>query len=391
MAVVRCPECGNRLRTNYCDMCMKTVPFPGLQKKATNWQARKYESPYEEDHTCIDFDEGKPRKHTATVRTFTVPTKKKAQTQTKKKKVTTIAVVLAVISLMSSLGSLFEGISEEFGEPVPEPDYAVDVYNDEYVPGSGVDGLEFSAVVPAQIYHSEGISITVESSGSYYDDFAVLVEIVNDTDQDITVSTNLLSVNGVMLPTSGMYLDAPAGEATQAYLTLYSYDLEEVGIKQVANVQFGLDIWETDEYTDIDSVELITLETDVGAFVQTVDDSGEELYNDGSVRLVLKEVEVDSYADGTMKLFAENLSGNMVTISAPNFQINGEEIDVFLWNTLRSDTCSISNTYLYDLDDLGIKELSEIEEISFDLHIEYMEDWYVEQAINETIVIDMTD
>ena len=388
MSVVRCPECGNRLKTNYCDMCMKTVPFPGLQNKSNNWQSRKYESPYEEDHDCIDFDEVEKPKRTyrKTVVTSFGNASKRKTTDQKKKKITTIAVVMAIISLVSSLSSLFEDISSD----VPEPDRSVEVYNDAYVPGGQVDGLELSSVVPAQIYYTEDIAITVESSGSYYDDFAILVEVVNNTDKDITVSTNMLSVNGVMLPTSGMYIEAPEGETTQDYLTLYSYDLEEVGIKQVAYIEFGLDIWETDEYTDIDSVELIILETDVGAFVQTVDDSGVELYNDGSVRLVLKEVEVDSYADGTMKLFAENLSGNTVSISAPNFQINGEAFDVFLWNTLRSNTCSISNTYMYGLDDLGIKELSQIEEISFDLHVEYMDDWYVEQTINETIVIDMT-
>ena len=27
MNVQRCPECGQRLNTNYCDICMKKVPF----------------------------------------------------------------------------------------------------------------------------------------------------------------------------------------------------------------------------------------------------------------------------------------------------------------------------------------------------------------------------
>ena len=63
MAIQRCPECGQRLKTNYCDICMRKVPFAGKRTKAVldPWE---YSSAHREEkgHQCVSFGDETPKK-----------------------------------------------------------------------------------------------------------------------------------------------------------------------------------------------------------------------------------------------------------------------------------------------------------------------------------------
>ena len=86
MSVRRCPECGNRLTSNYCDICMRRVPFAGL-RSGRDLDPWDYSSAHreEEDHECVSFDTPKPASHKKPVLKPVFPKSKSAKKTGKKK------------------------------------------------------------------------------------------------------------------------------------------------------------------------------------------------------------------------------------------------------------------------------------------------------------------
>ena len=384
MYVQRCPECGGRLNTNYCDICMRKVPFGGvkLAKRRDPWDSRDGSSAHrmEKNHECISFsDDQKPKKTT-----FTKPQRKTVAPN--KKGASVVAIILAVFSLLPAIF----GLVEEFtgSEQVLEPEY--NVYEGFVVAGDpGAEDVP--NVVAGEIYNNDGIRITVDDAGLSYGEYTVLLTIYNETDQNISVSMDLVSANGYMVP-YGVYHDIRAGRSEQTYITFYSHELEKAGITQVADVAFVLDVYETDSYEEIVVREPVAFETDYdGSAEAAVDISGLELYNDGSFRVILRDIMLDDYGDCQLDLYMENLSGSTVNVYSGAVAVNGEAVSGYISKMLRSDTRAADRAYIYELDeraDLDIEELSQIKEITIDLYVEYMDGWDIVESFSEAVTFE---
>ncbi len=397
MQVVRCPECGNRLDAGWCHMCMKRIPILA-QKKEEPWRQRSYAQ--DTDHKCISFDQpqqkvrthataGSAEKPAFDIRKPTAWTStKKGASKQPKKQATIIAVVLAVISLVSTV---FEGVDTIFEDAmIPEPGYEIIVNEDDWA-----DYVEESGLMdPAVIYEDECLRVTVDSMGRYYGEHALVVTIQNDRQQNVTVSSEMLCVNGYVLSTSCLFAQVGAQETMQHYLCLDGEELEDAGITQIGTVTFELDVYDTDDYTPIAEVGPVTLETaNAQDFVQTVDDSGEILYEDNGVKLVFKSV-VNRYDDCyTMVLYLENATDETVVFSDNGIFINGEQTDSMLWNILPPNTRRVDRIYLYDMEQWGITDLSQIQDVAMELRIEFVEgidQWIIRETVNEKIWVELS-
>ena len=376
MYVQRCPECGQRLNTNYCDICMRKVPFGGvkLANRRDPWENRDGSSAHrwEKDHECISFADGKKAKKT-TYRSYRKAANKKGAS--------VVAIILAIFSLLPAVFGLIEEAVDSIS--VREPEYSI---SDGFV-AAGEPGAEnVPGVIFQEIYNANGIRITANSAGLSYGDYTIFVTIHNDTDQKIAVDFNLVSVNGYMVP-FGLYQDVKAGKSEETYLTFYNGDLEEAGIEQIADVSFVMDVYDEDTYEDIVTGELLTIQTDyTGTAESAVDIYGLELYNDGDFRIVLTDVTLPGYDDCELTLYAENNSGDKVNVSCEEMWINGETAQGYYSKTLRTDTRAIDRLYLYDLEELNIEALSDVEDISLELYVEHMDGWDILESKRETVI-----
>lgn len=380
MKIQRCPECGIRLKSNYCDICMRRVPFKGVPDKQTFQHINGSSAHREEKHDCIDF--GTPVKKQKTVRQVQFPRKKAPDLA--KKKGTVIGIVIAILSVLTPLMGLIDEAIESV-EPAPEPE----AYIQEGYIAAGDPGAEnVPELVADELYNGNGIRITADSAGLSYGDYTVFVTICNETERDVTVSTDLLSVNGYMLP-FGIYHDVKAGDTEQTYLTFYEYELEKAGITDIARVEFILDVYDMDSYEDIVTGELLTLETEIAKdYEQPVSAYGWELYNDDSVSILLQDMQMDDYGDVEIELHMENLSGNEASVCVERAWINGEEASCFLWDRLRPDTRAVDSINLYEMEELDITQWEQIEEITLELTVEYMDDWEILVTASEAITFD---
>ena len=382
MNVQRCPECGQRLNTNYCDICMKKVPFGGvkLANRRDPWESRDGSSAHrmEKNHECISFEKTETK-------SFRMPVKKQ-NSANRKKAAPGLGILLAVLSLLPALFGLFEEAVDSVA--VPEPEY--NIYEG-FVLAGDPGAEDVPSVIAGEIYNANGIRITADDAGLSYGDYTVLMTIYNDTEQDISVSMDLVSVNGYVMP-FGVYQDVRAGESAQTYLTLYGYELEKTPIVQVAEVVFSLEIYEENSFENLVMGELVAIKTEYdGNAEPAVNISGLELYSDGSLSVILRDVYMYDYGDCELNLYMENLSGSTVNVYSGEIMVNGEAVSGYISKTLRPDTRAIDNGYIHELDErvgLDIEELSQIEEITIDLYVDYMDGWDIVETISEKITFD---
>ena len=359
----RCPECGQRLKTNYCDICMRKVPFGGvkLSNRRDPWEIRDASSAHrtEKDHKCITFEKEAKKP-------FSIPLPKKTAPD-KKKATSVVAIVLAILSLLPALFGLIEEMSVP--EPAPQPEPLTGQYEG-FVP----------AIEPCEIYNDRGVSVVVDYVDLYYDDYTVFMTVVNESQEDIVVGTDLLSVNGFMHQSS-FYAEVEAGSSVQESLQIDSWEMERDGIQEVAEIAFFLNIY-PDDFSDVVQSELITLRTDAAPiYEQPVFPEGWGLYISDDVKWNLVNCS-DNYGNYELDFYMENLSQSVISISTPVIYINGVQSDGYLWTTLRPGTRSNCEIYLYAD---GVDTLEEIEEISMEVLIEYVDGYEITDSRTETI------
>lgn len=375
MQVHRCPECGGRLKSNYCDICLRKVPFKGAPAKQT-WQHVDGSSAHrDEGHECISFDDvgEKPKSF------HWIGKPHQTKTRTAKKKGAVVGIILAVISVVSSLFGLVE---EAVDSVSPEPYVNV---HDGFVEAGEFGAENVPDVVAGELYNANGIRITADSAGLSYGEYAIFMTIHNDTEQDISVSADWFSVNGYMYA-YGMYQDLKAGDSVQTSLIFYEDELEKAYITEVAQVEFVLNVYDADSYEDIITGEVITVETEIAdSYDQPVSAYGWELYNDGSVYVLIRDMQMDGHGDCQLEVHMENLSGSTASVYVEGVWVNGQEVSGHLWSTLRPDKRDVDSIYLYEMDRLGITDWDHVEEMTLELYVEYMDGWDVVETVSESI------
>lgn len=384
MAIHRCPECGGRLNTNYCDICMRKVPFAGArpQKHRDPWE---YSSAHREEagHKCITFDmtqADRPKqtftknKTTFTKQTPTFPKTKSAK-KSDPKKATIVAVALALLSLLPTVFGAIEDL--HIDNPTPE-------YNAEaFAPDA-----DLPVVQPTGLYSNGEIEIYADSLGLYYDEPSLSFLIENQSEQDIDVVIEKVSVNGYMVD-YGMTTEVNAGDSCQAFLCLYRYALENANIQQIAYIDFNLRIYDRDSYDQIGYVEAMRVETDIAdSYTQYVDRSGLEVYNDGSTCVMLRDITLSGYGSGEIGVFVENASSDDVMVYTTDVYINGQKADGYLGCSLTPGTCAVTSVYLSDLEALDIQELDQIKEVTLELYVDYMDGWELLETNSVSVTVE---
>ena len=353
MQTHRCPECGNRLTSNYCDICMRRVPFAGLRSNRDRdpWDSSSAHR-QEKDHTCVTFDKPKP----VTLK----PVFQKKSNKQMEKKMPALALILAAVSLIGLLGDLREDFNTN--EPVPEPEYNAEAFSPE---------ADLPVFQPETLEIGDEIFITSETMGQYYDEPALSFVVDNKSDMDIDVTVEQVAVNGYMID-AGMSMEIPAEESCQGFLCLYRYDLEKVGIQQISQIDLRLRVYDRAGYQEIYYLDLWTLQADTADnYTPSVDRSGWEMIRDSGLSVRLQDVQL--YGNGSFELLLhlENLSEDTVSLYPTAVSVNGQEAECSLWATLLPGTCAVGSVYIDGLYDQDMEELSRITEIDLQYVIEY--------------------
>ena len=230
-------------------------------------------------------------------------------------------------------------------------------------------------VAETVLYEADGIKVTAKSLADGLLGTEVKLLIENDSSKNILITSSSVSANGYMMPTAALYAEVAAGKKANESLTLMSSELDQCGIETLAEMQFYLQIQDPETWETIKTTDLITLATSATGYTQSVDDSGDVLYNENGYKVVCKGLKQDIIWDGTVVFYMENNSNKAVSIYAENVSVNGFMQEVGLWSDLRPSTKMIDGMSMIDLSDLEITNIDEIKTIEFNLRIVDAETW----------------
>ncbi len=211
--------------------------------------------------------------------------------------------------------------------------------------------------------------------------------IENNSGQDLTFQCNDASINGYMVDTI-MSVDVVSGKKANESLIFSSSDLELSGIETIADLEFEFHIFTTsdwDDYLDTDSIQIKT--SVASSYEYSFDDSGNLVYNDQDVKIVVKGLAEESslYSPGII-VYIENNSDDDITVQTRDVSINGFMVDAIFSSEVEDGKRAV-DAITFLTTDLEENAITGIENIELSFHIFDSDDW---ETIVDTDVVTLS-
>ncbi len=303
------------------------------------------------------------------------------------KRVMIVSVLLAAgVLTLSACGSDAADAEDEVEEQ--EESTELSLIDDEIKTSDTV--FTEAEIEDTELYNAGGVTVTAtefDANAEFGPEIGI--RVTNDSDRKVDVIAKEVAVNDYMMDTGLLYVMANPGETSEGEITLYSYDLDARGIDTVATVAITIGVMDDETYEEIGSGERITLTTSAADdFTQSVDDSGEVIYDSDGIRVVNQGLKQDGSWDGDLVLYIENNTDRHIGVAGLNVSVNGvEEEYKSFWADMDADTRAVAGMYLLDIEDQDIESLGDVREISFNIQIidqDAMEELVVSDPITLT-------
>jgi len=220
------------------------------------------------------------------------------------------------------------------------------------------------AIESTVIYDEGGVKVTAKSlslNGLLGPELDVLIE--NNTDKNLTIQAQNVSVNDFMISTI-FSSDVPSGKKANDAIVFESWSLEASKVDKIAGIELYLSIFETDSLDDYAISDKITIQTSVAdSHTQQVDRSGKTVLDEGGITIICKGIDHEGFLGPEIVFLIENNSEYDITVQVGSFSANGFSIDpVFSSDVLSGKRIVDSMTVLQsDMEDNEIETISEIE------------------------------
>lgn len=239
------------------------------------------------------------------------------------------------------------------------------------------------------IVDQDGIVITVksfENDESHGPTF--ILQIDNSTDKDLIMNSDLATVNGITVDTM-LACDVMAGDVVEQELYINKYDLDISEITTIKDIEISFSAYDVATYTIIFKSDVVLFSTNVDAsFTQSIDDSGIAVYEDGGIRVVMKEDVIENEnGDMYLRIFVENNTDVAVSVSTGNVLVNGSPITASFASYVPAG--KVDYVYMaFGTGDLKANEIVSINEIEFSLYgyeFDSLEELFAKDNIKITI------
>lgn len=234
----------------------------------------------------------------------------------------------------------------------------------------------------------EGIKITAKSLDSdafFGAEIKLLIE--NNSGENLTFQCRNSSVNGYMI-NSLMSVDVVNGKKANDTLTLSSSDLEMCGIDTIADMEFSFHVFNSDTWnTYLDTPQLEMKTSAYDTYEYFFDDSGDLIYNDNGIKLIIKGLlNDDSIFGPSIVVYIENNSNDNITVQTRDISINGFMIEPIFSSDVLIGKHAV-DTITFFASDLEENDIAEIQDVELSFHIFDLDSW---RDIVDTDVISVT-
>ena len=228
----------------------------------------------------------------------------------------------------------------------------------------------------AVVFDQGGIRITAKSfdaKGVFGPEIKLLIE--NDSDNSVTVQSRNTSVNGYMVETL-FSADVASGKKANDSLTIMSSYLDIAGITTVAVIEFSFHIFDSETWETIYDSDPITIETSAAeGYTYSFDDSGNQVYNEDGVEIVVKGLsDSSSWLGPEIVVYISNTSDRGVTVQARDVSINGFMVEPFFSCDVAQGKHAI-DTVTFMSTELEENEIETIESVELSFHVFDLDTW----------------
>lgn len=178
------------------------------------------------------------------------------------------------------------------------------------------------AVEEQIIYNNDDIKVTVTGFDQDSSNVWLTVLAENNSDKDIILQSRKSSVNGYMCDFI-FSCDVAAGKKANDKIKISNHDLDKCGIGKITDIEFVLCIADNTFTNNTYSDTIHITRNLVEPAPQVYDDSGDIAFENDSIKIVVKHMDVDSFGDASFWFYIENNSDSTVVIQSRNTSING--------------------------------------------------------------------
>lgn len=192
----------------------------------------------------------------------------------------------------------------------------------------------------------------------------IQLQIKNNSNENIAVTLNSMSVNNYMVTDDLFYCDVAAGKTGNDTIYLSDSFLKSAGIETVADIVMDFRISSSDTYETLFDVKDVELPTDAfGSISQPSLDEGKELYNQDGIRIIAQYVDENSFWGTAVELFIENTSDKDVLIQCDNMSINNFMVEGYFSLQVNSGKMAVDaiDVLSTDLEKNNIDQVNDVE------------------------------
>ena len=235
---------------------------------------------------------------------------------------------------------------------------------------------EAEATIEEQVLvDQDGVKITAKSMSTslFGPELKILIE--NDSDVDLCVQTRNASVNGFMVDTM-ISEEVAAGKKTNTSITFSASALSECGITKFAEMEFYFHVFREDNWDTYFDSDVISVKTSLyDSHEQTIDDSGEVLYDEDGIKIVGKGLSKnDSIFGPGLIIYIENNTDTDFTVQVRDTSVNGFMIDTALSEDVVAGKKAITAITFFK-SDLEENDITTITSIETSFHIFDLYSW----------------
>ena len=188
------------------------------------------------------------------------------------------------------------------------------------------------------VFDDQGIKAVVKGYGKYEGelvsfDRALLIDVTNDTDKDISFCLRYCSVNGYMVES---YYDTTV-KARKTETCPASFDdsaLEALGITTIADYGFRIVIQDAETYETLIESDPISVKTSAYEdYEYKYDESGTVLYDKDGVKIIAKEQTENEFFGLCENLYTANETDKNISLIAVSCYVNGKEVQDFAFGS----------------------------------------------------------
>lgn len=273
-----------------------------------------------------------------------------------------VAALVVLVSLFAEFADTVQ-VGDEV-EVIPDfnETYSVPTNREPEAPAALENGLV--------LYDEKDVRIVAdwEQGREFENPIAVWME--NNSALELSAMTETLYVNGFLMEFGSFYCQAGPGETVRGELWLDEEELARAGITDVETILMTLLLMDQESYDAYGQSRMVELNCAVPAdFVQRIDDSGQLLHEEAGLRVICRGIRGSQCEDSYLEFYIENTGDAPIEVFLDGCCVNGEEAGVYLYCQLLPGTRAIVSASLWNLPDIGLDTVAEIETLGLVLEM----------------------